>query len=61
MDGYELATRLRSVLGTHPCRLVALSGYGQEGDRLRSEQAGFAQHLVKPIGPEQVAQLATLP
>ena len=61
MDGYELATRLRGVLGTHPCRLVALSGYGQEGDRLRSEHAGFAQHLVKPIGPDQVAQLATAP
>jgi len=61
IDGYELAVRLRSVLGKHPCRLVALSGYGQEGDRLRSEEAGFAQHLVKPIGPEQVAQLAVAP
>jgi len=61
LDGYELATRLRTVLGNHPCRLVALSGYGQDGDRLRSEEAGFAQHLVKPIGPEQVAQLAAAP
>jgi len=61
LDGYELATRLRAVLGDHPCRLVALSGYGQDGDRLRSEEAGFAQHLVKPIGPEQVAQLAAAP
>lgn len=61
IDGYELAVRLRSVLGSHPCRLVALSGYGQEGDRLRSGQAGFDQHLVKPIGPEEVAQLATAP
>ena len=61
LDGYELATRLRSVLGKHPCRLVALSGYGQDGDRQRSEEAGFAQHLVKPIGPEQLAQLASAP
>ena len=59
MDGYELAVRLRALLGTHPCRLIALSGYGQDADRLRSEQAGFAQHLVKPISPEQVARLAS--
>jgi len=61
IDGYELATRLRAVLGTHPCRLVALSGYGQEGDRVRSGEAGFEQHLVKPIGPDEIARLTTPP
>jgi CheY-like chemotaxis protein len=34
---------LRGVL------LVALTGYGQEEDRLRSSAAGFAAHLVKPV------------
>jgi len=58
LDGYELAVRLRALLGDHPCRLVALSGYGQDADRSRSEQAGFERHLVKPITPEQVARLA---
>jgi signal transduction histidine kinase/ActR/RegA family two-component response regulator len=46
MDGYELATRLRSA---RPLRLVALTGYGQESDKMRSRQAGFDVHLVKPV------------
>ncbi len=58
MDGCQLARSLRALLGTHPCRLVALSGYGQAADRQRSKEAGFEQHLVKPIGPDQVARLA---
>ena len=58
LDGYELATRLRALMGAHPCRLIALSGYGQDGDRARSEAAGFTRHLVKPITPDQVARLA---
>jgi CheY-like chemotaxis protein len=45
MDGYELARHL----GEHPgLTLIALTGYGQETDRRRSEEAGFAVHLVKP-------------
>jgi CheY-like chemotaxis protein len=59
LDGYELAAGLRERLGTHPCRLVALTGYGQEADRARSSAAGFHQHLVKPIGADQLAALAS--
>jgi PAS domain S-box-containing protein len=61
LDGYQLATRLRARLGTHPCRLIALSGYGQEADKVRSREAGFELHLVKPITPDQVAALGTDP
>jgi len=57
MDGYELAVQLRRRMGPVPCRLIALSGYGQEADRLRSEQAGFDQHLVKPINPQSLLRL----
>ncbi len=50
MSGYELATRL----STHPkgkrATLVALTGYGQEEDADRAVKAGFAEHLVKPVG-----------
>jgi CheY-like chemotaxis protein len=47
MDGYELARQLRS---RHPqMRLVALTGYGQESDRIQSRNAGFDAHLVKPV------------
>ena len=47
MDGYELARRLREQMPG--VRLVALTGYGQDADRRRSHEAGFAAHLVKPV------------
>jgi CheY-like chemotaxis protein len=49
MDGYELARRLREEPGLEKLRLVAVSGYGQESDLLRSREAGFEEHLVKPV------------
>ena len=49
IDGYELAVRLRAVLGERCPRLIALTGYGQAHDRERSVRAGFDRHMVKPI------------
>jgi CheY-like chemotaxis protein len=49
MDGYELAGRLRALPGMSEVRLVAITGYGQDADRARSQQAGFDEHLVKPV------------
>jgi CheY-like chemotaxis protein len=49
MDGYEVARRLRALPLPGPVMLVALTGWGQEGDRRRSLAAGFDQHLVKPV------------
>lgn len=49
MDGYELAARLRAEPRLAGVRLIALTGYGQPGDRQRSNDAGFAAHLVKPV------------
>lgn len=51
MDGFELAQRLRERLGSHTCHWIALTGYGRDGDRQRSVEAGFDEHLVKPIDP----------
>jgi PAS domain S-box-containing protein len=48
MDGYELAERLRALPGFARVYLVALTGYGQPGDRERALAAGFDSHLVKP-------------
>jgi CheY-like chemotaxis protein len=48
MDGYELAARLRAMPGFERVCLVALTGYGQPGDRERALAAGFDGHLVKP-------------
>ena len=49
VDGYQLAQELRALpemAGTVP---VAVTGYGQAKDRERALEAGFAQHLVKPV------------
>ena len=48
MDGYELAVALRDRLGPE-LRLLAVTGYGQEGDRARSREVGFEKHFVKPV------------
>jgi signal transduction histidine kinase/CheY-like chemotaxis protein len=56
MDGYELAERIREELGTAAPSLVALTGYGQPSDRARSERAGFALHLVKPVDSAALAE-----
>lgn len=57
MDGYEVAQRLRELDGLEKVALVAITGYGQEDDRRRSREAGFDQHLVKPVDPVQLQQV----
>ena len=51
-DGYEVARRLRQCPNGDRILLAALTGYGRDDDRLRSQQAGFDLHLVKPVHPE---------
>jgi len=57
MDGYELGSRIRSLLGPRTPVLVALTGYGQETDRARSKKAGFAAHLVKPLEASELVEV----
>jgi len=52
MSGLEVAAQLRQHSEFEHVALVALTGYGQEGDRQRSEQAGFDLHLTKPVDPK---------
>ena len=52
MDGYELARRIRAQPWGKHMVLVALTGWGQEGDRRRSREAGFDSHWVKPLDIE---------
>jgi CheY-like chemotaxis protein len=47
MDGYEVARALKTE--EHPATLVALTGFGEDGDRRSSKEAGFDHHFVKPI------------
>ena len=55
-DGYEVARRIRAATARPPTRLVALTGYGQPEDRRRTRDAGFDDHLVKPVDPARVAE-----
>jgi signal transduction histidine kinase len=61
MDGYELARRLRELPAWSSVKLLAVTGYGQQGDRQRSLEAGFDQHLVKPIDLETLERLLPAP
>lgn len=56
LDGYELARRLRAQ-GFPRTPIVAISGYAQEGDRIRSREAGFNYHFAKPVDFEALAEL----
>jgi two-component system CheB/CheR fusion protein len=49
LDGYEVARRVRALEGGDTVTLVALTGWGQPNDRIRSADAGFDHHLVKPV------------
>lgn len=57
MNGYELATRFRADTRFQHAALIAISGYGQDEDRVRSRAAGFDHHLTKPV---DLSELETL-
>jgi PAS domain S-box-containing protein len=48
MDGYEVARRIREAPEFKEVTLIALTGWGQEEDRRRTQSAGFNHHLTKP-------------
>jgi signal transduction histidine kinase len=61
LNGLEVARRMRSELGLSQALLVAMTGYGQVEDQLRSREAGFNAHLVKPVDLEALNQLLAHP
>ena len=54
MSGYQLAEELRQIPEMQHIAIIAVSGYGQEQDRNRTTEAGFARHLIKPIDPVEL-------
>ena len=52
MDGFEVARRIRADAQTARMPVVALTGWGQQQDRQRTQAAGFDRHLVKPADPQ---------
>jgi len=57
VDGYEAARKIRSEPWSNGVVLVALTGWGQEEDRVRAKAAGFDFHLTKPAHPESLVKL----
>ena len=56
LNGHEVARRLRGMSWGRSARLIALTGWGQKDDVLRSRQSGFDEHLTKPVDPEVLLQ-----
>ncbi len=54
IDGYEVARQVRGGAGGDGIYLVALTGYGRQEDRAAVLQAGFDEHLVKPVKPSEL-------
>ncbi|MEX2317393.1 MAG: response regulator [Pirellulales bacterium] len=57
LDGYEVARLMRKKRTLKNVRLVALTGYGRDDDRQRSQEAGFDAHLVKPVEIQKLREL----
>jgi CheY-like chemotaxis protein len=57
MTGHEVARRVREQPGLREVNLIAITGWGQQEDRLRSARAGFDHHLVKPVRIEVLTEL----
>lgn len=56
LDGYEVARRLRQMPETRDALLIALTGYGQESDKLHALEAGFDRHMIKPADPHALVE-----
>ena len=61
MDGYEVAKHLRQTPELKEMRLIAITGYGQQSDRQRSREAGFDEHVVKPVEWQKLEELLASP
>ena len=61
LDGLEVCRRLRARTAKGQQLIVAMTGYGQEDDRRRSEEAGFDAHMVKPVDLDSLQELLSRP
>ena len=57
LNGHEVCRASVSSPGAGSIRIIAQTGWGQDADRLRSSEAGFDDHLVKPVDPEELDSL----
>ncbi|HKP82754.1 MAG TPA: PAS domain S-box protein [Pyrinomonadaceae bacterium] len=57
LDGHEVCRRIREKSWSKNIVIIALTGWGQEDDRRKSEEAGFNGHLVKPVDYDKLLEL----
>ncbi|CAE6825741.1 hybrid sensor histidine kinase/response regulator [Paraburkholderia domus] len=57
MSGYDVAHELKALPQTRDAVLIALSGFGSDADMSRSTEAGFAQHLIKPVDADLLIEM----
>jgi signal transduction histidine kinase/CheY-like chemotaxis protein len=57
MNGYDLSRALRAAPATRHAILIAVTGWGQPGDRERAKEAGFDEHIVKPVDLDRLQSL----
>ena len=61
LDGYEVARRLREHECCKHSAIIAVSGYGRDDDRRRAREAGFDDHLLKPIDHDALLTVLSRP
>ncbi len=59
LNGYEATRRIRGQPWGRSITVIALTGWGQEGDRVQSRDAGCDGHLVKPVDIRDLETLLT--
>jgi PAS domain S-box-containing protein len=59
LNGYEATSRIREQPWGQAAIIIALTGWGQEGDRALSKAAGCDSHLVKPVKLSDLDKLLT--
>jgi PAS domain S-box-containing protein len=57
MDGYEVAARLRQEECCKDAIIIAVSGYGEEEARQRSQAAGIDHHIIKPVNIDHLLSI----
>ncbi|HYA28070.1 MAG TPA: ATP-binding protein [Acidobacteriota bacterium] len=57
LNGYEAARKIRAQIWGKQMVLIALTGWGQQQDRRRTQEAGFDAHLTKPVNYEAIMEL----
>jgi CheY-like chemotaxis protein len=60
LNGYDTAKQIRQQSWGKTIVLVALTGWGQDEDRRKSDEAGFDSHMVKPIEPAALEKLLAI-